>query len=133
MRSDAAARRGPLARRLGLAGWTALVTAGSLLPLPVPTRPAAAIPGADKVAHAGAYAVLCLLVLWNTRGLSRRRRYALAAASAAAFGLLMECLQPLTGRTFALGDLAADALGIALALLGHAAAAHLSSRTTHPE
>jgi VanZ family protein len=59
----------------------------------------AAIPHADKIAHAGMYAVLTGLSLWARAlaGAARPGRAVLPAALAAtAYGALLECLQGFT-------------------------------------
>ncbi|KPK62321.1 MAG: hypothetical protein AMK73_06340 [Planctomycetes bacterium SM23_32] len=111
--------------RLATAVWTALVAAGSLLRNPPVARAAVRLPGADLTLHALIYAVLCVLVFLSTPRLPLGRRLAAAVGLSLAFGLALECLQPLTGRVFAAGDLLANAAG---ALAGAAAVALLARR-----
>ncbi|MHC5034807.1 MAG: VanZ family protein [Planctomycetota bacterium] len=119
-------RRSQLLARLCLGGWAALILAGSLLREPPGAEAVMGFSGADLLAHLVAYAVLALLAVWAHVGLGWRDRLLAAGISAALFGLMIECLQPLTGRVFELADLAANVLG---AGLGIALAALLRAST----
>jgi len=106
-----------LLRRLLLALWLALVVLASLIPR-VPRADAVAwFPGADRVGHAVAYGVLCVLAVWAFGGRGRRV-LVMAGLGAVVLGVLLECVQPLTGRTFDLTDMAANAAGAGLGLVG---------------
>jgi len=101
------------------AAWGALIVAGSSVPasdFPAPLPFAQA----DKLIHAGEYAVLAALLAWAL-GSSRRtplRSFALALAAAALFGASDELHQRLVpGRDSSLADLAADVAGAALGAL----------------
>jgi len=111
--------------RLALGAWAALVAAASLVPLPPGPGQAFLFPGSDKVAHALAYAVLCALIVWSTAGVRRGGRLLASAGAAGLFGLLMELLQPLTGRTCDMKDWAADVLGVVAAILAIALVARV--------
>ncbi len=79
---------------------------------------------ADFLMHFAAWAVLSFLTSIAVRGRDRSpiRIAASASIGAIVFGVLIEILQPLTGRTADVADLAADAIGaIAGAVLGSAA------------
>ncbi len=73
---------------------------------------AAPVPGADKLAHAAAFALLVLPMGW-------RRPAALTwlAPLALAYGGVIELVQPHVGRSAEWADLAADGVGIALGVL----------------
>jgi len=129
MSANSTSQRKPLLKRLCLGLWVAVVAAWSLLRYPPGAQMTAAFEGADKVGHAVAYAVLSLLIVWNAARKGWPARLIWSAAGGATLGVVLECAQPLTGRTFDVGDLGANAVGIAVALLGYAAAAELSSRT----
>lgn len=122
----AALRRSPVRARRLLAGvlaaaWAALVfwlSSRSQLPFSV-TLPS----GVDKVAHAGAYAVLGALLTLATAGarFSGRRAVLVAAAMASLYGVSDEVHQSFVpGRDTSAGDWAADTAG---ALAGGALAA----------
>lgn len=94
-------------------GWLAVVAALVLSLLP---PKAVDIPGAnDKLEHLIGY---LLLTFWFC-GLYPRRRYALIALGMLAMGGLVEVLQAALhlGRQAELGDLIADSMGIALAVI----------------
>ncbi len=111
-------RWGARAWRVGTVLWGALVLVGSMLP-PRAIAPAMpAFPHADKLAHAGSYAVLGLLAVW---GWSRRGWLGLGAA-VLLFGIAVEFFQPLTGRSLSGLDMLADAAGVACGMV----AAHLA-------
>ncbi|MEH6551312.1 MAG: VanZ family protein [Pseudomonadales bacterium] len=67
--------------------------------------------GSDKLAHGAAYFVLMSLAFGVFRG-----RYGLIwiAFSAITYGIVIECVQPVTGREFSLLDMAANAVGVAV-------------------
>ncbi len=110
-------RSSPLLRRASLGAWVALIVAASLVPrLPGPVRPFL-FHGADKIGHAAAYAVLCLLLAWNVRSPARPVQLVGSALGAVLFGALVELVQPLTGRSCDLADVATNALGVGVALL----------------
>lgn len=98
--------------RIASAVWAVLILLGSILP-GLPGLPAIHLPGADKVAHALAYGVLCLLVYLALGPQSLRRRVVQGAACALAYGAAMELIQLGLGwRTASLIDLLADLIGI---------------------
>lgn len=75
----------------------------------------------DELVHFGAWTVLAFLTAVACgRSLPPIGAAAVAALAAVCFGALVEALQPLTGRSAKMVDLAADALGSAV---GAAAAA----------
>lgn len=89
------------------------IIAASLLPEnSAPIRAIGALQINDKLEHTTAYAVLALLP-----ELHERRKIVLASAvAAAALGVALEFLQPLTGRDFEIGDMIADAAGVCAGL-----------------
>ncbi len=95
--------------------WSAAVAAVSLLRHPPGADVLGGLPARDFLGHLGAYAILCVLATRAVRTDSARSRLAVAAA-ALAFGILMEVVQPLTGRTFELTDMLADGIGVAIGL-----------------
>jgi hypothetical protein len=103
--------------RICLALWSVLVLLGSLLPQPPGAASVMAFRGADFAAHVAAYGVLCALAHWSLGGAVRGSRLGRAASGAAGFGLLLECVQPMTGRRFEGEDLLATLLGVALAVV----------------
>jgi VanZ family protein len=73
------------------------------------------LPGVDKLVHALFYGGLTILLLWCARRPPTVRTYALTAAGATAYGLLMELLQHFTpSRSMDLRDALANALGACL-------------------
>ncbi len=104
--------------------WSAAVTILSLLPHPPGARALAALPGRDFMGHLVAYTVLCVLAVRAIGTGTFRSRLGVAAA-AAAFGLLLELVQPLTGRAFEWSDVLADGLGVAIGLVLAVAAGQL--------
>lgn len=92
--------------------WAALI-------LFLGTRPVAdlrlpAIPGLDKVAHAGAYGVLGFLVVRALGAAGARRSLLWGAAIGLVWGILDEWTQAaIPGRTAEIGDLLADVAGAA--------------------
>ena len=115
--------RSVILSRLSLGVWLALIVAGSLIPNRViadASGPAGELffRVASKVAHVVAYAVLCLLLIWAAAPLRWPARVIGAAAGAILIGVLMEILQPLTGRSCSAADAAFDALGVCAVLLG---------------
>lgn len=104
------------------AAWTALVLTLTSLPHPPSSLPA--VPGLDKLAHAGLYAVLGLLAaLGAARDVRLRRRSAgglalAVACGAAALGALDELHQSwIPGRSAEWLDWAADLAGGTLGAL----------------
>jgi len=98
--------------------YAAALVVTTLVPWNHPGRP---VPRIDMALHFVAWTVLAFLtaIAW-AKSRAPIGAAALAALAAVCFGALIEVLQPLTGRTAELHDLAADALGAAL---GAAAAA----------
>ncbi len=99
--------------------WLLLITAISTLPNP--QLPDLHLFSADKVVHAGVYAVLAWLVL---RGFSRfknraatEREHLLIFGLTAGYGVLMEFVQYafIPGRYYEYGDMLANALGAGVA------------------
>jgi VanZ family protein len=107
--------------------WAGAIAAGSLLGSVPPADRILPVSHADLILHVLLYGTLAPLIASLLR--PGTRRLATAAGVAFAFGLLLECLQPLTGRAFALLDVGANAVG---ALLGAAAAAVLLRRGMPP-
>ncbi len=110
---------GILARAVLLACYAALVAFLSLLPpsggfvLP--------LPHADKIVHFVAYAILAMLAAWTFQLHSARKAALVGTAiglGAFLYGFCLEVAQGLTGlgRSFSLGDCAANAVGIILAI-----------------
>jgi VanZ family protein len=116
MTADRPEKRTRLLARLCLGGWAALILAGSLLREPPGAEAVMGFSGADLLAHLVAYGVLSLLAVWAHMGLGWPDRLVAAGVGAALFGLMIECLQPLTGRVFELADLAANILGTGLGI-----------------
>ena len=123
--------------RLSLGVWLALIVAGSL----IPNRVIADASGhagelffrtVSKVAHVGAYTVLCLLLIWAAAPLRWPARILWSAVGAIAFGVLIEVLQPLTGRSCSAADAAFNVLGVCAALVGIALARRLKARRRRP-
>lgn len=78
-----------------------------------------AIPGIDKVMHAGAYGILGILTAWAARPGSAARAAVLGFCAALVIGALDETGQSMTdGRFASLADLAADLVGGALGAAG---------------
>ena len=98
--------------------YAAALVVATLVPWDHPGR---TVPRIDMALHFVAWTVLAFLtaIAW-AKSRAPIGAAALAALAAVCFGALIEVLQPLTGRTAELHDLAADALGAAL---GAAAAA----------
>lgn len=86
--------------------------------IPGTDRPPTFFPGEDKVAHLGLYAVLgCALAWGRSRGAGppSGAHHALAMAAGLLYGVSDEWHQAFVpGRDVSLGDLAADAVGLAL-------------------
>lgn len=99
---------------LWLAGMVAATS------IPGDRLPAVKVPGIDKAAHVLMYGGLAFLLQRELRGGLKRplsRPLLLAAFFCLAYGLLDEVHQlAIPKRTFSLGDLAADAVGIAIGL-----------------
>ena len=114
--------------------YAAALVVATLVPWSHPGR---TVPRIDMALHFVAWTVLAFLtaIAW-AKSRAPIGAAALAALAAFCFGALIEVLQPLTGRTAELHDLAADALG---AVLGAAAAAiavwsgqRIAKRTGNP-
>lgn len=105
-------------RWVSVSGYAAALVVATLVPWNHPGR---TVPRIDMALHFVAWTVLAFLtaVAW-AKSRPPIVAAALAALAAICFGALIEVLQPLTGRTAEIHDLAADALG---AVLGAAAAA----------
>lgn len=101
-------------------GLLALVTALSLWPQPELQN---AVPGNDKSHHLLAYAALAFPATF-----AGVRRWPLVLAGLAAWGWGIEAVQPLVGRTNDLGDLTANAAGLAAGALAGAALRRLLRR-----
>jgi VanZ family protein len=104
------ALRAPLLLRVVWAALIALVVIGSLLPAAsTPMRTIAALHVNDKALHLIAYVSLAFLPALH----ERRRRLAYIAAGLVALGVLLEFGQLWSpGRSFEIGDMAADAAGV---------------------
>jgi VanZ family protein len=102
-------------------GWSAALVFLAVWSLPAPEVLAFSV--VDKVKHGAAYGALGLLWAAAFFAVSRRPRWLLAAAGAAlafAWGALTEIIQSFVpGRQADLGDLAADALGVAICVLAY--------------
>ena len=75
------------------------------------------LPGIDKVVHVGLYGVLGALLRWAAGPWAERRAALWLPVAGAAYGFLLEWLQPWiggAGRTFSWGDAAANLAGIGL-------------------
>jgi VanZ family protein len=97
--------------------WTAAITGALLAPLPQLPAGAAPLgtPGVDRLVHVALF--FGLARAWRGVVAHRGRGAALAVAAAVtAWGGVIELAQGFTGRSAEWGDLAADALGAALAL-----------------
>ena len=91
-------------------GW-ALVAAVLWLSLtPKPPEPLDFV-WADKVEHAAAYGALMAWFAFLYRRTPTRAWYAIGFI---AMGIVIEFIQPSTGRHFELSDMVADAIGVAL-------------------
>lgn len=101
------------ARRAALAVWVVLLMVGSMLPPRVIAPAMPHVPHFDLLLHFGGYSVFCFLAVWALPG---RRRLWLAAA-VFAFGILIEVIQPLTGRTMSGLDATANGVGVVVGLL----------------
>jgi hypothetical protein len=112
--------------RVLLAMWLVLVVVGSLVPR-VPPAVVVRFPGAGYVAHGVSYAVLCVFAACARR---RHDDRALAVTALGAFllGVVLEFIQPLTGRTFDLGDMAANGAGVATAVAAILLARSIAAR-----
>lgn len=113
----------PAARKVALALTVliaAAITALSLYPLEFDTP----VPGTDKTHHLIAYAALILPL-----ALAARSSLVWALPAALALGVVIELVQPATGRVREFGDIVANCLGLALGvILGLALARMLSRR-----
>ena len=97
-------------------------TDGAAPPVAPAPRPADAWLGRDKALHAGASFLLTLsgqYVLVSKGGLSEGRALPLSAGAALGLGVLKETADANRGRAplFSFRDLAADAIGVLLAVL----------------
>lgn len=75
------------------------------------------VPGIDKAVHVGLYGVLGALLRWAAGPRAERRAALWLPIAGAAYGLILEGLQPLIGgegRSFSWGDAAANLIGVAL-------------------
>lgn len=99
-------------------GWAALVTAATCLPASSAPAPAL-FPGADKLVHAGMFAVLTLLALRaRERDSTRSPARWIVIAAIAAFAVADESVQRFVpGRQADIGDWFADMFGVVVALL----------------
>ncbi len=100
--------------------WAVLVAILSLISVSlVPNLSWRGIIGLDKLAHAGCYCILELLVLWGFLSLHRQYRYVglLTVVSCSAFGIILEILQRWMhlGRQFEYADMVANVTGVFLA------------------
>ena len=104
-------------RRAACAVHLALIAVLSLAPawLFPPSPPG--VPGIDKAVHVGLYGVLGALLRWAAGPGAGRRAAGWLPVAGAAYGFLLELLQPWiggAGRTFNWGDAAANLAGVAL-------------------
>ena len=104
-------------RRWICAVHLALIAVLSLAPawLFPPSPPG--IPGIDKAVHVGLYGVLGTLLRWAAGPWAERRAALWLPAAGAAYGLLLEGLQPWiggAGRAFSWADAAANLVGVVL-------------------
>ena len=101
------------ARRAALAVWVVLLLVGSMLPPRVISPAMPRVPHFDLLLHFGGYGIFCFLAVWAWPG----RRQLWLAAAVFAFGILIEAVQPLTGRTMSALDATANGVGVAVGLL----------------
>ena len=101
------------ARRVALAVWVVLLLVGSMLPTRVVGPAMPHIPHFDKLLHIGGYAIFCVLAVWALPG----RHLLWLAAGVFAFGVMIEFIQPLTGRSRDVMDALANGVGVAAGLL----------------
>jgi len=97
-------------KRLWFATWLVVligITIGSLLPFEAVAGPASLI--GDKFQHFGAYCLLGILSLLS--GQDRRSRMYLLTISLL-WSILIEVIQPATGRHFEWADIAANSAGL---------------------
>jgi VanZ family protein len=94
--------------------WMLLLTAVSLYPF----KGGPSVPGADKVLHAGLYAVTAMLFFsYLIKKFSFRRAIILSLILPVIYGMLMEVAQTYTGREFSFWDGAANTVGAAAGVL----------------
>ena len=95
--------------------WLFFIIVGSLLPTMPSADDVTGFAGTTLLGHALAYAVLCVLAV-RAFGLRPWRHVLAAALGALLLGFAVECIQPFTGRTFDLIDMAANSAGVAFGL-----------------
>lgn len=93
-------------------GLVAAISVGSLIPIEtIPSVPSLL---SDKIQHAGAYFLLGLLAVFGSGTLTVKvSMFCLSFL----VGILIEFLQPLTGRHFEVNDMVANSAGLLLSLL----------------
>lgn len=97
---------------LRLAGAVVMIALLTLM-----LAPGGLIEGTERVWDKAAHFIAFGLILWSLGVLFRRLPRAWAALLAIAIGAAVEVIQRFTGRDPSWGDLLADALGVAAALL----------------
>ena len=95
--------------------WLCFIIVGSLLPTMPNVDAVTGFAGTPLLGHALAYAVLCVLTVWAF-GLRPWPQALAVALGALLLGFAVECIQPFTGRTFDLIDMAANSAGVAFSL-----------------
>jgi sugar transferase EpsL len=97
------------------------VTALSLMPSNTASKLSLPIPHFDKIAHAGMYAILAVLVCWAMRYRFHHRLWLVwVVLGAAAYGAIMEVGQfylIASERSFSYGDMLANTVGASLAVI----------------
>ncbi len=113
-------------RWMSVSVYAAALLVVTLMPLNHPGR---TVPRIDTALHFAAWTVLAFLttIAW-AKSRPPIGAAALATIAAVCFGALLEVLQPLTGRTAEMLDLAADAVGAALGASAAALAAWSGQR-----
>ena len=94
-----------------------LIAVLSLLPAWVFPPSPAGVPGIDKAVHVAMYGVLGALLRWAAGPWAATRAARWLPLAGAAYGFLMEVLQPWiggAGRSFSWGDAAANLAGVGL-------------------
>ncbi|NLW50567.1 MAG: VanZ family protein [Candidatus Brocadiaceae bacterium] len=102
--------------RIGLIVWLGFLVWGSLMPTVPAGRTIRVVPGGAYTVHAVAYAILCMMAVFAL-GSTGPRGLLLTALGACLLGLVLEWVQPHTGRAFDWGDVAANAAGVAAGLV----------------